>query len=221
MMITDIAIAFSRRDESPAARRAHKRKALRQIIILAAILAAVLAATTYLLEPRFPDEYVLYFQVAEVAVVGFFIIQILGSVSYSLALVHSEQTAKSMKSLVRIAGAIVVIAFITSYLSRDPVIAASISTIAGLVMGFSSMNILSNVIAGMYLAITRPFRIDDKIKVFGEVGVAQNIGMLYTRLAPENGDEMLATNSSLVTTSIVLKKEIEESETVRKDAEAA
>lgn len=221
MMITDIAIAFSRRDESPAARRAHKRKALRQIIILAAILAAVLAATTYLLEPRFPDEYVLYFQVAEVAVVGFFIIQILGSVSYSLALVHSEQTAKSMKSLVRIAGAIVVIAFITSYLSRDPVIAASISTIAGLVMGFSSMNILSNVIAGMYLAITRPFRIDDKIKVFGEVGVAQNIGMLYTRLAPENGDEMLTTNSSLVTTSIVLKKEIEESETVRKDAEAA
>jgi small-conductance mechanosensitive channel len=212
---------YSRHEENPTARRAQKRRALRQIITLGAILAAVLAATTYLLQPLFPDGYVLYFHVAEVAVVGFFIIQILSNISYSLALVHSEQTAKSMKSLVRIAGAIVVIAFIISYLSQDPVIAASISTIAGLVVGFSSMNIISNVIAGMYLAIARPFRIDDRIKVFGEVGVVHDIGMLYTRFALENGDEMLATNSSLVTTSVVLKKETEKGETSQKDAAAA
>ena len=210
----------ARHEENPAARRAQKRKALRQIIVLAAVLGAVLAATAYLLQPLFPDEYILYFHVAEVAVAGFFIIQILSSISYSLALVHSEQTAKSMKSLVRIAGAIIVIAFIISYLSQDPVIAASISTIAGLVIGFSSMNIISNVIAGMYLAIARPFRIDYRIKVFGEVGVVQDIGMLYTRLALENGDEMIASNSSMVTTSVVLKKETEEAET-KKDAAAA
>jgi small-conductance mechanosensitive channel len=206
------------RHEDPAARRAQKKKALQKVIVLAAILAAVLAATTYLLQPVFPDEYLLYFHVAEVAVVGFFIIQILGNISYSLARVHSEQTAKSMRSLVRIAGAIIVIAFIISYLSQDPVIAASMSTIAGLVVGFSSMNIISNVIAGMYLAIARPFRIDDKIKVFGEVGVVQDIGMLYTRLVLENGDEMLASNSSMVTTSVVLKKGVEPAQ---KDAATA
>ena len=211
----------ARHEENPAARRAQKRKALRQIIVLAAILAVVLAATTYLLQPVFQDQYLLYFHVAEVAVAGFFIIQILGSVSYSLALVHSEQTAKSMRSLVRIAGAIIVIAFIVSYLSQDPVIAASISTIAGLVVGFSSMNIISNVIAGMYLAIARPFRIDDRIKVFGEVGVVYDIGMLYTRLSLENGDEMLASNSSMVTTTVILKKEMVQGETSQKDAAAA
>lgn len=211
----------ARHEENPAARRAQKRKALRQIIVLAAILAVVLAATTYLLQPVFQDQYLLYFHVAEVAVAGFFIIQILGSVSYSLALVHSEQTAKSMRSLVRIAGAIIVIAFIISYLSQDPVIAASISTIAGLVVGFSSMNIISNVIAGMYLAIARPFRIDDRIKVFGEVGVVYDIGMLYTRLSLENGDEMLASNSSMVTTTVILKKEMVQGETAQKDAAAA
>lgn len=211
----------ARHEEDPAARRAQKRKALRQITVLAAILGVVLAATTYLLQPLFPDQYVLYFHVAEVAVAGFFIIQILGNISYSLALVHSEQTAKSMKSLVRIAGAIIVIAFIISYLSQDPVIAASISTIAGLVVGFSSMNIISNVIAGMYLAIARPFRIDDRIKVFGEVGVVHDIGMLYTRLTLENGDELLASNSSMVTTSVVLKKGMEQGETAQKDAATA
>lgn len=211
----------ARHEENPAARRAQKRKALQQIIVLAAILAAVLAATTYLLQPIFPDQYLVYFHVAEVAAAGFFIIQILGSVSYSLALVHSEQTAKSMRSLVRIAGAIIVIAFIISYLSQDPVIAASISTIAGLVVGFSSMNIISNVIAGMYLAIARPFRIDDRIKVFGEVGVVYDIGMLYTRLSLENGDEMLTSNSSMVTTTVILKNEMEQGETAQKDAATA
>jgi small-conductance mechanosensitive channel len=211
----------ARHEENPAARREQKRKALRQIIVLGAILGAVLALTTYLLQPIFPDQYVLYFHVAEVAVTGFFVIQILASISYNLALVHSEQTAKSMKSLVRIAGAIIVIAFIISYLSQDPVIAASISTIAGLVVGFSSANIISNVIAGMYLALARPFRIDDRIKVFGEVGVVRDIGMLYTRLALENDDEMLASNSSIVTTTVVLKKEIEQGGTVQKDAATA
>jgi small conductance mechanosensitive channel len=210
-----------RREENQAARRAQKRKALQQIIALAAILGVVLAVTTYMLRPIFPDQYVLYFHVVEVTIAGFFIIQVLASISYNLALVHSEQTAKSMRSLVRIAGAIIVIAFIISYLSQDPVIAASISTIAGLVVGFSSANIISNVIAGMYLAIARPFRIDDRIKVFGEVGVVHDIGMLYTRLVLENGDEMLASNSAMVTTTVVLKKETEQGETVQKDAAPA
>jgi hypothetical protein len=109
---------YAKHEENPAARKEENRKALWQIIVLAAILAAVLAATTSLLQPIFPDQYVLYFHIAEVAVVGFFVIQILGSVSYNLAMVHSEQTAKSMRSLVRIAGAIIIIALIISYLSQ-------------------------------------------------------------------------------------------------------
>jgi len=212
---------YVRHNDSPAVRKMEKNKALRQIIILAVILGIVLATTTYLLHPIFPDQYILYFHVGEVAVTGFFVIQILSSITHRLMLLHSEQTAKSMKSLVRIAGAIVVIAFIISYLSRDPVISASISTIAGLVIGFSASNIISNVIAGMYLAIARPFSIDDRIKVFGEVGVVHDIGMLYTLLGLENGDEMLASNSSMVTSIVILKKEVEYDGTAQRDAATA
>ena len=219
--ITDVLMInprYAKHEENPAARKEEKRKALRQIIVLAAILAAVLAATTYLLQPIFPEEYVLYFHVAEVAMIGFFVIQVLGSISYNLSIVHSEQTAKSMKSLVRIAGAVIIMGFIISYLSQDPVIAASIATISGLVIGFSSANIISNVIAGVYLAIARPFKIDERIKVFGEIGVVYDIGMLYTRLVLENGDELLASNSSMVATTVVLKREEKRGETIQKDA---
>ena len=165
-----------------------------------------MALTTYILNPIVPELYLRYIQVSEVALVGFFAIYTISEISYSLSIGYSEQTAKSIRSLIRIAGAIIVIAVTISYLSQDPVIAASISTISGLVIGFAASNLIGNIIAGVYLAITRPFRIGDRIKVFSGDGRVSDIGLLYTRLLLDNGDEMLASNSSMVTTNIILRK---------------
>src|SRR2546426_11320902 len=105
--------------QDTAERTRAKKSAIRWMLILAGILAAVLAVTTYVVQPFIAKQYLLYLQVAEVAVVGYFIIHILSVIFYKLALVHSALTANSIKSLVRIAGAIIVIAFIISYLARD------------------------------------------------------------------------------------------------------
>lgn len=175
-------------------------------VILAASLAVMLALTTYMLNPIVPALYLRYLQVSEVAIVGFLAIHTISKISYSLSVSYSEQTAKSIRSLIRISGSVVVIAVVISYLSQDPVIAASISTISGLVIGFAASNLIGNVIAGIYLAITRPFRIGDRIKVFNGDGTVSDIGLLYTRLLLDNGDEMLASNSSMVTTNVILRK---------------
>jgi small conductance mechanosensitive channel len=162
--------------------------------------------TTYILEPVVPTLYLRYLQAAEVAGVGFFAIHTISKISYRLSIGYSEQTAKSIRSLIRIAGAIILIAFVISYLSQEPVFAASVSTITGLVIGFAASNMIGNVIAGIYLAITRPFRIGDRIKIFDEDGRVSDIGLIYTRLLLDNGNEMLASNSSMVTTNIILRK---------------
>jgi small-conductance mechanosensitive channel len=179
-------------------------------VIFAASLTIILALTTYILNPVVPASYLRYIQVSEVALVGSFAIYTISEISYSLSIAYSEQTAKSIRSLIRIAGVIIVIAVSISYLSQDPVIAASISTISGLVIGFAASNLIGNVIAGIYLAITRPFRIGDRIKVFNGDGRVSDIGLLYTRLLLDNGDEMLASNSSMVTTNIILRKKEKE-----------
>jgi small conductance mechanosensitive channel len=185
-----------------------KKSAIRWTLILAGVLATILALTTYTIQPFIAKQYLLYMHIGEVAIVGYFLIHILSLIFYKLALVHSALTANSIKSLVRIAGAIIVIAFIISYLARDPVLAAYITTISGLVIGFASSNLMGNAIAGLYLAITRPFKIGDRIKIFGETGTVIDISLLYTRLVlDESQNEMLASNSSMVTTQIVLIKE--------------
>ncbi|MGH9992377.1 MAG: mechanosensitive ion channel domain-containing protein [Nitrososphaera sp.] len=201
---TDSAVDKREGIDSPE-RRYAKKKAISSIIILGIALAAVLVATTYLLKPVIPTQYLQYLHVTEVAIVGFLAIKIIGSVSYNSMLAHSEQLAKSIRILVRIAGAIIVIAVIISYLSQDPVIAAAIATISGLVIGFASSNLIGNAISGLYLAMARPFWIGDKIKIFGETGIVFDIGLLYTRLLMPNGDIMLASNSSMFSTQIVLR----------------
>jgi small conductance mechanosensitive channel len=167
----------------------------------------MLVLSTYLLKPVVPVLYLRYLQVGEVALVGFLAIHTISRISYRMSISYSEQTAKSIRSLVRISGTIIVIAVAISYLSQDPIIAASISTISGLVIGFAASNLIGNVIAGIYLAIARPFRIGDRIKVFNGDGRVRDIGLLYTRLLLDNGDEMLASNSSMVTTNIILRKD--------------
>jgi small-conductance mechanosensitive channel len=189
-----------------------KKSAIGWSVIFAASLTIILALTTYILNPVVPELYLRYIQVSEVALVGFFSIHTIGEISYNLSIAYSEQTAKSIRSLIRIAGAIIVIAVSISYLSQDPVIAASISTISGLVIGFAASNLIGNVIAGIYLAITRPFRIGDRIKVFNWDGRVSDIGLLYTRLLLDNGDEMSASNLSMVTTNIILRKNEKEKE---------
>jgi small conductance mechanosensitive channel len=174
--------------------------------ILAASLTVMLALTTYMLNPIVPAVYLRYLQVSEVAIIGFLAIHTISKISYSLSISYSEQTAKSIRSLIRIAGSVIVIAVGIAYLSQDPIVAASISTISGLVIGFAASNLIGNIIAGIYLAITRPFRIGDRIKVFNGDGRVSDIGLLYTRLLLDNGDEMLASNSSIITTNIILKK---------------
>jgi small-conductance mechanosensitive channel len=81
-----------------------------------------------------------------------------------------------------------VIAFVISHLSQEPVFAASVSTITGIVIGFAASNLIGNVIAGIYLAVTRPFRIGDRIKIIID-GRVSDVGLIYTRLLLDKGNE--------------------------------
>ena len=58
------------------------------------------------------------------------------------------------------------------------------------------------MIAGMYLSLTRPFKIDDVITVFGNSGKVLDIGLLNCELLMSNGDIMRAPSSSLLTSPV-------------------
>lgn len=181
-----------------------KRWIVKRIILLGVILAVTLSLSSWLVSA----EYLIYFQSIQLSIIGYLIVEITANTAFRLAMAAhpSGHTAKSLRSIMRILGAIVVAAIVLSYLSQNVAIGASIGTLSALVIGFASQNLLGNMIAGMYLALTKPFRIGDMITILGNSGLVRDIGLLNCELMMSNGDIMRTPSSSLLTTPIIIQK---------------
>ena len=176
-------------------------KSLTSMII---VVTAVVIASSFigqLLDPR----YSTFIKIGVVATIGYFVINFIANVFYQLSYDALKKNAEIIRILIRIVGAIIVISIIISYLSEDPIIAASVGTITGIVIGFASQNVIGNLISGLYLAISRPFRIGDRATVFGNTGIIFDIGLLYTKLRNDEGHIILAPNLSMVSTTIIIR----------------
>jgi len=180
-----------------------KRSVMKRLVVLGALLAVTLSLSVWLL----PVEYLIYFQSLQVSIAGYLVIEIIANTAFRLVITaqQSDQTANSLRSLIRILGGIVVAAIVLSFLSQNAAVAASIGTLSALVIGFASQNLLGNMIAGMYLSLTRPFKIDDVITVFGNSGKVLDIGLLNCELLMSNGDIMRAPSSSLLTSPVIIR----------------
>jgi len=180
-----------------------KRSVMKRLVVLGAILAVTLSLSMWLL----PVEYLIYFQSLQLGIAGYLVIEIIANTAFRLVITaqQSDQTANSLRSLIRILGGIVVAAIVLSFLSQNAAVAASIGTLSALVIGFASQNLLGNMIAGMYLSLTRPFKIDDVITVFGNSGKVRDIGLLNCELLMSNGDIMRAPSSSLLTSPVIIR----------------
>ncbi len=182
-----------------------KQRSLFKAITMMIIAVAVVVTASSLIEQLLEHRYGPYLKIGVVAVIGYFVINSLANIFYKLSYDALKNNAEIIRILIRIIGAIVIISVIISYLSQDPLIATSVGTITAIVIGFASQNVLGNLISGLYLAITRPFRIGDKVTVFGNTGVIYDIGLLYSRLRTDEGDIILAPNTSMVSTTIIIR----------------
>jgi len=182
-----------------------KQRSLFKSITIMFVAIAVVVIASSLIEQFLEHRYGPYLRIGVVAVIGYFVINSLANVFYKLSYDALKSSAETIRILIKIIGAIIVISIIISYLSQDPLIATSIGTITAIVIGFASQSVLGNLISGLYLAITRPFRIGEKVTVFGYTGIIYDIGLLYSRLKTDDGEIILAPNTSMITTTIIIR----------------
>ena len=188
-------------------RKSARRNTIRKIILLVIALSATLIISTVFLRSILPIQELIYVQAAEVAIIGYFVLITVSNISYKLTLPGSSlENAKAIRSLIRITGTIIIVAAIISILVQNPIVAASISTISALVVGFAAQNILANMISGLYLSIVRPFKIGDKITISSNSGIIFDIELVYTKLLTENGDIVIVPSTSMLTSTITLQR---------------
>lgn len=67
-----------------------------------------------------------------------------------------------------------------------------------LILGFASQQLFTNLISGVFLVLTRPFKIGDVIEFKGVVGTVNEINLNSTILNDENGKKIIIPNSSIL-----------------------
>jgi len=73
-------------------------------------------------------------------------------------------------------------------------ILVSFSALGGAAVGFASTRTIGNLIAGIFLLVTRPFRVGDYVRIDGVEGIVQEISLNYAKiLTPTNTMASIST----------------------------
>ena len=74
----------------------------------------------------------------------------------------------------------------------------SVSAVAGAAVGFASTRTVGNLIAGLYVMISRPFRVEDYVQIGGIEGVVKEITINYTRILTPSGQTVSFSNQKIL-----------------------
>jgi len=73
-----------------------------------------------------------------------------------------------------------------------------LSALGGTAIGFASTRSVGNLISGIYIMITRPFRIGDYVRIGNLEGEVMEITMNYTKLRAPDGSILLISNQKVL-----------------------
>jgi hypothetical protein len=151
--------------------------------------------------------YLVYIQAALVFVFGYMTVKNISELVY----IHLERrtahpTAATIRTMTRISGIAVLLSLTASVFNVNPAAALTVGSFGGLVVGFATQTILSHVVAGVFILLTRPFTFGDIITVSGHTGTVKEIKLMHLILEAEDGTKETLIPSGTVVTQIIQKK---------------
>jgi small-conductance mechanosensitive channel len=75
--------------------------------------------------------------------------------------------------------------------------------LAGIVIGFAAQNTLSNIIAGIALALFQPFRVGDRLTIMNEYGKVTDLNLRHTVILTWDNRRIIIPNSVISNEAIV------------------
>jgi small-conductance mechanosensitive channel len=106
-----------------------------------------------------------------------------------------------LRRLLLLAAFLVVAAIVLAQFTSLEKLAAGIfasTAVIGLIIGFAAQNTISNIIAGVLIAITQPIRIGDRVGFEDREGRVTDITLSYTFIDPGDGSQVVVPNQLLV-----------------------
>ncbi len=132
---------------------------------------------------------------------GYLIVNSLSRMIYVyMRRITDHPTAATIRTITRISGLAVLLSTIASVFKVDAAAALTMGSFGGLVVGFATQTILSHVVAGIFLLISRPYTFGDTITVAGQTGVVKEVKLMHLVLeSPDRTREILIPSGTVVT----------------------
>ena len=146
-------------------------------------------------------DYIGYIQVLLAIAFGYLIVSGIASFFYwSMRAKYEHATAAAVRNIVKIIGVGALVAAIAGGAAG-----VALGGFIGIVIGFASQQILGQAVAGLFLLISRPYKIGDPVVLSGEDGVVDDVTTLFTAVMKGDGTRVLIPNNSIVGSKIYLK----------------
>ena len=183
-----------------------------KLVLYILLFILVSAFLSFLIKDYLPSigweaapDYAGYINVIAALGFGYLIVTAFSNVVYwSMMIRHDHPSSLAVKNAFVIIGIGAMIAAIAgAYASGAAGVA--LGGFIGMVVGFASQHVLGQAVAGLFLLITRPFKIDQSVNVAAEEGVVKDVSTLFTMVIKPDGTRTLIPNSMIISQKIHLK----------------
>lgn len=152
-------------------------------------------------------DYAVYVYIIVLLVLGWMIVNAVANMFYAmLKPKYGVSTAVAIRSLIRILGLGALLAGIAGGVAGGAA-GVALGGFIGLVVGFATQQVLGQAIAGMFILLARPFKINDVVDVAGETEVrVKDISALFTVVTRKDGLEVLIPSTMIIGQKIVIRE---------------
>jgi small-conductance mechanosensitive channel len=202
--------ALARLMTAEAARRA--RRARREALLLLPVVAGLIVLWVYREELFGTDVPIRIATALLLATVGWRFARDLGrAIGPRLMRRFDPGTASTVGFLVQLVTLLVIVVLALRLVDLNPRAIALGGAVTAVVIGLAAQSTLGNVIAGIVLQASRPFRVGERIRLQGGPlgatveGTVASQGLIYTTLARGNGAILVPNNAALGATIVPLR----------------
>jgi small-conductance mechanosensitive channel len=76
------------------------------------------------------------------------------------------------------------------------------SAVIALIVGLAAQSTLSNVVAGILIALAQPLRLGDQVEVGAAIGTVEEVGLIYTLIRSPEGPRFYVPNTRMASDTI-------------------
>lgn len=116
---------------------------------------------------------------------------------------YTEDVAKAFRNVFLLVGVGALITTIAGEVSGG-FAGVSVGDFLSIVIGFATQQVMGQAVAGLFLLIARPFKINDLVTLLGDTGVVIEVSILFTELLKNDCTRVLIPSNMIIGNKIYI-----------------